>query len=331
MSGGAPSRLPLAALRAPPRARRRGGRLDRLDPAGSRLDHVDTAAVAGDDAVELGQRLDLVDDDAAHLRGAVRGLLRQLENALAQLAAGRLEFLLHVGGHPFQAFEHVSEAGRGLREHRAQFLGHVSEVGVHLLGRFREVGMCLVGCLREMGMRLVVYLRKHGMHLLGRFVIHALHGLDRTLALFFGPVADGFEGLLDRPGAAGRQFCGQAGDLAGPLRRTFERLIEHAVEAREPILEIAALAIERGNQLFDRCPAFGQAQLASPIADIDQRDRFRERAAVSVELAGNIRQALEGLIGDRVEAGDLPLHLGIRPSRSFVPYHSWRRRSRKLV
>jgi hypothetical protein len=29
-------------------------------------------------------------------------------------------------------------------------------------------------------------------------------------------------------------------------------------------------------------------------------------------MTGNIRQALEGLIGDRVEAGDVPLHLGIR-------------------
>ena len=46
--------------------------------------------MAGDDAVELGQRLDLIDDDAAHLRGAVGGLLRQFEDAAAQLAAGRL-------------------------------------------------------------------------------------------------------------------------------------------------------------------------------------------------------------------------------------------------
>ena len=44
--------------------------------------------MAGDDAVELGQRLDLIDDDAAHLGRAVGGLLRQLEDAAAQLAAG---------------------------------------------------------------------------------------------------------------------------------------------------------------------------------------------------------------------------------------------------
>ena len=57
----------------------------------ARLDRVEAAAVAGDDAIELGQRLDLVDDHAAHLGGAVGGLLRQFEDALAQLAARGLE------------------------------------------------------------------------------------------------------------------------------------------------------------------------------------------------------------------------------------------------
>ena len=87
--------------------------------------------MAGDDAVELGQRLDLVDDDAAHLRGAVGGLLRQLENALAQLAACRLELLLHLRGHLLQAVDHVGEAFGCLLEHRVRLVGRLLVDAVH--------------------------------------------------------------------------------------------------------------------------------------------------------------------------------------------------------
>ena len=73
--------------------------------------------MAGDDAVELGQRLDLIDDDAAHLRGAVGGLLRQFEDAAAQFGAGRLQLALHLGGHLPHALQRLGEALRGLREH----------------------------------------------------------------------------------------------------------------------------------------------------------------------------------------------------------------------
>ena len=59
--------------------------------------------MAGDDAVELGQRLDLVDDDAAHLRGAFGGLLRQFEDAAAQLGARGFELALHLGRHLLHA------------------------------------------------------------------------------------------------------------------------------------------------------------------------------------------------------------------------------------
>ena len=76
-------------------------------------ERVETAAVAGDDAVELGQSLDLIDDDAAHLRGAFGGLLRQFENAAAQLGAGRLELLLHFAGHLLHALHDLGEAVGG--------------------------------------------------------------------------------------------------------------------------------------------------------------------------------------------------------------------------
>ncbi len=77
-----------------------------------------------DDAIELGQGLDLLDDDAAHLRGAVRRLLRQLENAAAQLGAGRVELALHLGRHLLHALHDLGET-----------LGRLPEHGMGLAGR----------------------------------------------------------------------------------------------------------------------------------------------------------------------------------------------------
>ena len=48
------------------------------------------------DAVELGERLDLIDDHAAHLRGAVGGLLRQLQDALAIIVQPVIVAQLHA-------------------------------------------------------------------------------------------------------------------------------------------------------------------------------------------------------------------------------------------
>ena len=68
--------------------------------------------MAGDNAIELGERLDLIDDDAAHLRCALGGLLRQFENAAAQFGAGRLELLLHFRRHLLHALHDLGEAAR---------------------------------------------------------------------------------------------------------------------------------------------------------------------------------------------------------------------------
>ena len=95
----------------------------RLGLAPGRLGGVETAAVAGDDAVELGESLDLVDDDAAHLRRRVGSLLRQLENAAAQLGARRLQLLLHFAGHLLHALHDLGEAGGGLAEHAVHLCG----------------------------------------------------------------------------------------------------------------------------------------------------------------------------------------------------------------
>ena len=37
-----------------------------------------------------------------------------------------------------------------------------------------------------------------------------------------------------------------AGDVARPFRRAFERLVEHVGEAGQPLVELDALAVERG-------------------------------------------------------------------------------------
>src|SRR5262249_50019048 len=52
-----------------------------------RVASIEVPAVTGDDSIELGQGLDLVPDNPAHLRGILRRFLRQLEHAAAQLPA----------------------------------------------------------------------------------------------------------------------------------------------------------------------------------------------------------------------------------------------------
>ncbi len=84
--------------------------------------HVHPAAVMGDDAVQFGERLDLVDDHLAHLRGALGGLLRHFEHAAAQLVAGRLELVMHLGRHLLHARHHVGELLGRLLEHRIRFV-----------------------------------------------------------------------------------------------------------------------------------------------------------------------------------------------------------------
>ena len=71
----------------------------------------------GDDAIELGQRLDLIDNDTPHLRRAVRGLLRQLEHPAPQFGTCSFELTLHFRRHLLHALHDVGEAFGGLREY----------------------------------------------------------------------------------------------------------------------------------------------------------------------------------------------------------------------
>ena len=76
----------------------------------------------GDDPVQFGQRLDLIDDHLAHLRGAFGGLLRHFQHAAAKLVAGGLQLGMHFGRHLLHARHHGGELVGGLPEHRVGFL-----------------------------------------------------------------------------------------------------------------------------------------------------------------------------------------------------------------
>src|SRR5262245_61370223 len=86
------------------------------------LHDVEVAAMARYDAVELGQRLDLVDDHAAHLGRAFGSLLWQSENAPAQLVAHCFDLTAHLGPYFLQLF---GEVLRHLREHRTRLVRHL--------------------------------------------------------------------------------------------------------------------------------------------------------------------------------------------------------------
>ena len=90
--------------------------------AAAGVHHVEPAAVARHDPVQFGQRLDLVDDHLAHLRGALGGLLRHFQHATAKFVARGFQFVLHFAGHLLHARDHGGELVGGLLEHRVGFL-----------------------------------------------------------------------------------------------------------------------------------------------------------------------------------------------------------------
>ena len=73
--------------------------------------------MARDDAVKLGERLDLVNDHAPHLGRALSGLLRQFENVLAQLCARCFDLTAHLGPHFLQL---LAEVPGSLQKHRTR-------------------------------------------------------------------------------------------------------------------------------------------------------------------------------------------------------------------
>jgi hypothetical protein len=76
-----------------------------------------------------------------------------------------------------------------------------------------------------------------------------VEGLTHLCALL-GVAADRLEALGNGPSPACRRIGGQAGDLACAISCSFQRFVEHAGEAREPLLKIIALLLQRRDQLL---------------------------------------------------------------------------------
>ena len=88
-----------------------------------------------DDPVQFGQRLDLVDDHLAHLRGILGGFLRHFEHAAAKFVARGVQFVMHFGAICFMLAHHRGELVGRLLEHRVGFLRALLVDFVHGVGR----------------------------------------------------------------------------------------------------------------------------------------------------------------------------------------------------
>ena len=86
------------------------------------------------------------------------------------------------------------------------------------------------------------------------------------------------------------EFGDDAGDLAGAAGGAIERLVEQAGEALEPLLDIVGARVERRDQRLDPGAALAEGGVGVAVAAVDQRDRFGERAAVGVELGGELAE-----------------------------------------
>ena len=109
-----------------------------------------------------------------------------------------------------------------------------------------------------------------------------------------------------------------AGDVAGAAGGGFQRLVEQAGEALEPLIEILGADVERGDQRVERDAALVDGVLGALVAVVDQLGGLGQLAAVAVELVGQLAEIGDDVRGDVAEVGDVAL----RPGR-------WRRRSRR--
>src|SRR5262249_25424927 len=150
--------------------------------------------------------------------------------------------------------------------------------------------------------------------------------------------ADGFEIVRDGARAGGGRFGDYAGDLAGAVAGALQRLIERAREARQALLEIVGLnvdatgqrahrlieligearqpvvelaRIEHFGERFERFTALVERALGTEVATVDERDRLRERAAMAVELGGELAEIRKCLCARLPEAVDVLLDLQV--------------------
>ena len=166
--------------------------------------------MAGDDAVELGERFHLVDDHPAHLRRALGGLLRQLEHAAAQFLARVVELALHVGR--------------------------------HLLHRLHDLGEAVGGLLQQL-LRLDRVLLEQALAVVRHLLVKFVQGFARALVLRLGGGADRRMLLGDRARAFRGRFGDQPRDIAGTLLRGAQQFIEQAREPLQPLVEVLGAAV----------------------------------------------------------------------------------------
>ena len=121
--------------------------------------------------------------------------------------------------------------------------------------------------------------------LAGRLLVDRAHGLGGAAALVLGVsrTRSYCSAIARMPSALDSDD--DAGDLAGAAGGGFQRLVEQAGEALEPLLDVLGADVERGDQRA-RCWSRRSPTdcLGCAVAAVDQRDGLAELAAVRVEL-----------------------------------------------
>ena len=229
-----------------------------------------------DDPVQFGQRLDLVDNHLAHLRGVLGGFLRHFQHAAAKLVAGRLQFVMHFRSHLLHALHHGREPVGRLLEHRIRFLGAL-----------------LIELAQGLG-RQPAFLFGRGAH---RLELAADRGRTRTGGFRHHP--------CDVAGAlfgGGQRFIQEAGEARQPLVEIGGPQIDRGHQRIQRRFTLgdrgggAAVALFDHRRGIDQRLAMG-IELTGKLAEIVQRLR-----GLGVE---DVQLVFQRLGGDAVARGDV--------------------------
>ena len=142
----------------------------------------------------------------------------------------------------------------------------------HLLHALHQLGEALVGFVEQ---RLGVA---------DALLVDRAHRFGGAAALLLGEFARALVLLADRAAAFGARFRHHAGDFARAGGGGFQRLVEQAGEALEPLVEILGADVERGHQRIELHAALVDRGAGALVAGVDQVDGLGEFAAVAVEL-----------------------------------------------
>jgi len=108
--------------------------------------------------------------------------------------------------------------------------------------------------------------------------------------------------LFNLPRSAWSDYDGKLIAKGGGV---FERAVQQAGEALEPLLEIVGLDVERGNQRIEAGAPFVDRLIAAAVALVDHIDSLNQHAALRLELRGKLREILERARGFAMERGDM--------------------------